>query len=301
MTASTVDFALAYAKRGWPVLPLAPGQKYPLGALAPNGLDNASTDEQQIREWWGRCPTAGVGIRTGGTSRLCVIDVDSADAWHHLKRLATEAGQELPVCPEVRTGKGLHLYLLGDLPSSVGRLPGVDVRAERAYVVAPPSVHPSGATYAWAPGRSPRVTMPPVPDWLAAALQPPPQPTAPARPAVIRDSKQDRYFAAALDGLTSDVRAAAEGTRHSVVLRSAMRAGQLVGQGLGSADEVEAALVAAAVESGIRGGEREARSAVRWGLARGAGRSAGTPQTNTCHEVVGQGQQSQAGGLAVGL
>lgn len=297
MTAPTVDFALAYAKRGWPVLPLAPGQKYPLGALAPNGLDNASLDPQQIREWWGRCPTAGVGIRTGGATRLCVIDVDSADAWRHLKQLAADAGQELPVCPEVRTGKGLHLYLSGGLPSSVGRIPGVDVRAERAYVAAPPSTHPSGATYAWAPGRTPRVEMPPVPGWLAAALQPPPRPPAPARPVIIRDSKQDRYFASALNGLASDVRIAAEGTRHSVVLRSAMRAGQLVGQGLGSADEVEAALVAAAVEAGIRGGEREARSAVRWGLARGAGRSAGTSQTNTCHEV----QQSQCDGLAAGL
>ncbi len=44
--------ALEYARRGWPVLPLAPRGKAPLGALVPRGLNDATTDPERIRQWW---------------------------------------------------------------------------------------------------------------------------------------------------------------------------------------------------------------------------------------------------------
>jgi hypothetical protein len=54
----------------------------------------------------------------------------------------------LPVAPTVRTGSGgLHLFFAhpgGIVRNRVGLLPGVDLRGDGGFVVAPPSIHPSG-------------------------------------------------------------------------------------------------------------------------------------------------------------
>ena len=63
----------------------------------------------------------------------------------------------LPPTREVASGNGRHLWFAcaGPIPSSAGRIgTGLDVRGDRAYIIAPPSVHPSGRTYAWRPAPS---------------------------------------------------------------------------------------------------------------------------------------------------
>jgi hypothetical protein len=48
-----------------------------------------------------------------------------------------------------------------------GLAQGIDLRGDGGYVVAPPSVHPSGQRYAWVKGRSPADMSPgPLPRWL---------------------------------------------------------------------------------------------------------------------------------------
>src|SRR5215212_3273183 len=54
--------ALDYAARGWPVFPCSPADKAPLAA---EGYKAASKDPDQIRKWWGRHPTAMIGVPTG--------------------------------------------------------------------------------------------------------------------------------------------------------------------------------------------------------------------------------------------
>jgi hypothetical protein len=52
-----------------------------------------------------------------------------------------------------------------------GLAQGIDLRGDGGYVVAPPSVHPSGQRYAWASGRSPRdVALAPLPRRLLRAF-----------------------------------------------------------------------------------------------------------------------------------
>lgn len=68
--------ALTYIRRGWPVLPLKPSDKVPLGSLVPRGLYNASLRESEARRWLSQYREANVGIRTGQPSGLCVLDID---------------------------------------------------------------------------------------------------------------------------------------------------------------------------------------------------------------------------------
>ncbi len=157
--------ALDYASRGWPVFPCRPREKVPATA---HGVNDATTDAAQIRAWWARIPDANIGLACG--HGLVVVDFD---------------GDELPDVPHtltVSTGRGRHVYLDpgGQRYGNRTKLGGlsVDVRGVGGYVVAPPSVHPSGAVYAF----ESYAELAPVPDsWVdlmlpaAAPAQPPQQ------------------------------------------------------------------------------------------------------------------------------
>jgi hypothetical protein len=75
----------------------------------------------------------------------------------------------LPDGPSVRTGNGgLHFYLRhpgGLVKSKTGILPGIDVRADGAYVVGAGSRHKSGALYRWLHGKTPKkIALPSLPE-----------------------------------------------------------------------------------------------------------------------------------------
>jgi len=158
--------ALAYAARGWHVFPCRPRGKAP---LTEHGFKDATTDPAGIRAWWGRWPQANVGVATGA-SALVVVDVDNKDGQPGLESwrdVLAEYGRGIgeTVSSETPTG-GLHLVYSADgrhVRNSAGKLgPGLDVRADGGYFVAPPSVHPNGGTYCWALGCSPD-DLPPLP------------------------------------------------------------------------------------------------------------------------------------------
>jgi hypothetical protein len=149
--ASLASAALFYASMGWPVLPLLPGERAPHGGLVRHGLDQASTDAEQVAAWWKAVPEANIGLRTG--VRFDVIDLDVKDGkdgvaafWSLVEEtglrprllgstLTTTGGRHLLVAA---TGKG----------NFVNVRPGVDYRGLSGYIVAPPSV--IGSTpYRW--------------------------------------------------------------------------------------------------------------------------------------------------------
>lgn len=146
--------ALEYVRRGLAVIPVRPGAKEPRSA---HGCRDASRDTGQVRRWWGTWPDANLGIVTGKPSQLLVVDIDrkpnGPDGEESFLELVRATGP-LPETWEAQTGGGgRHLYYripAGTwLASAVRVLPGLDIRGEGGYVVAPPSLHISGRRYTW--------------------------------------------------------------------------------------------------------------------------------------------------------
>ena len=157
---------LSYAARGWYVIPLHSigqgrctctdrGCKHPgKHPRIRTGRDHAcaTIEEAILRGWWDQWPSANVGIVTGARSGLVVLDVDPKNGGlDTLRRLETEQGP-LPSTPTVVTGSGgLHLYFLHlgtRVPNRAGLFPGIDLRGDGGFVVAPPSQHALGH-YRW--------------------------------------------------------------------------------------------------------------------------------------------------------
>lgn len=153
--------ALAYARLGWMVFPLwhlksrdqcgCPAGldcenkgKHPYGLLAPEGFKSATDDENKIKQWW-RKYHYGIGIATGAQSGVIVLDVDVKNGKNGLRSLS-DLCKKLGQLPVTRTAGtpsgGKHLYFQdpGGIPVSVEKLgPGLDIKADGGYVVAPPS------------------------------------------------------------------------------------------------------------------------------------------------------------------
>lgn len=298
---ATVDVAaVVYARRGWPVFPChspiasrsacscgmrdcaSPG-KHP---RVRNGLHAATVDEAQVRRWWARWPNANVGIRTGTESGLVVVDVDPAHGGgDSLDRLVSAHGRFFANTRTVRTGGGgWHFYFRhpGELVrNDTGRRlgPGIDVRGDGGYVLAPPSAHSSGNHYEL---DAPRREVAALPDWLIERLtREPDRPRFPDA-TLIDGAKAGRWAEAAFSGEIDRLRAAQEGTRNDTLNRIAFRLGQIVASGALDEGRVMAALVQGAQAVGL--GEREALLTVESGLRAGETRPRG-PRSADEHEL----------------
>lgn len=133
--------ALLYASKGFPVIPTWPNSKKPLTA---NGHNDATTDPDQITQWWTRTPNANVAIVTND---LLAIDVDvknGKDGQKVIMDLQAKYGLLPKTCMQVTPSGGMHyIYRTNGVivPSLIDcPAPGVDIRAHNGYVLVAPSV-----------------------------------------------------------------------------------------------------------------------------------------------------------------
>ncbi len=183
------EAAIAYAKRGWFVLPLhsiveeAPGRtrctcprrrcehegKHPFGRLAPHGYRNASARPETVRFWWGCYPWLNLGVVTG-SSGLVVIDVDPRNGGDASLKALVRTHDPPETLTAHTGGGGLHLYLSDPqrLAKTCELAPGLEIKSGGSLVVAAPSRHKSGRLYRW---DDPLAPVAPAPEWVLSRRQ----------------------------------------------------------------------------------------------------------------------------------
>jgi hypothetical protein len=147
MSQQSCDLALRYVEQlGFALLPLQPRGKEPHfrllkavhGTPSWKGLREQRASAGDVQEWFRIDPEANIGVITGGASGgLVVFDFD--------RRPNLRLGETAIA----RTGRGMHVYLRGDIRSLRSNANGCEIKGEGGYVVAPPSIHGSGTPYWW--------------------------------------------------------------------------------------------------------------------------------------------------------
>lgn len=231
---SPLEHALECATNGWAVFP-ASLDKTP---RTKRGHLDASTDPARICGLHTHCGFVLVGIRTGESSNLAVLDIDrqhNGQVWWQENRHRLSATRT----HRTRSG-GLHLWFEHHpgLRCSTARIaPGIDVKAE------------GGAVIYWPATGLPVLCdarLAPWPAWLIPPEKPAPPPRhepAGQRPAA--------HIAAQLAGLIRTIAIAPQGQRNASLFWAASRTAEIIAQGQLSRPHAEAILIEAAARAGL--------------------------------------------------
>jgi hypothetical protein len=287
---STLEAALRYGARAWRVLPMhsvaETGCTCPeVGCKHPGKHPRlkswqriASNRSARIRAWWQLWPDANVGVLTGGTVGLLVLDVDPRTGGDLSLAALERICGAIPPTPRSRTGTGGWHYWFTcwpDVPSRAGALgPGLDIKSRGGCVTAPPSVG-RDQPYAWevAPDACDLARFPAVLVALMAQLHAQ-RPSLP-RSSVPRSGPRpaadlDAYGAAALRAELEMLAHAVEGERNQRLNRAAFNLGQLLAAGALQREMVESALEEVALQTGLQ--RPEIHRTIRSGLDAGCRR-----------------------------
>src|SRR6266702_8544099 len=107
-TNSTLTAAMDLARRGFKVFPAVARNKVP---ALPGWQGHATTNENQIREWFSR-GGYNIGVKTGRDTGLLVVDIDPKNggdqSWDQLK--ADLGIADVPTLTCLTGGGGRHFY-----------------------------------------------------------------------------------------------------------------------------------------------------------------------------------------------
>lgn len=191
--------ALEYAEAGFAVFPCKPRAKQPLFLKAlgfTNGFLTATTDSARITAAWTKHPDANIGMAV--SAEMVVVDVDGETD-------LTADELPLPTLTSMTSeGHSQHFYVTDGRPIAQKwrARKNVDVKAPGlGYVIAPPSVHPSGHVYEFVDEDTPMAQAPEwvylhVPNWTTPA-----EPGTPSGPteSIPQGERDNTLFARARD------------------------------------------------------------------------------------------------------
>jgi putative DNA primase/helicase len=274
--------ALRYRAAGLSLIPIG-ADKRPLMAFLPrdpngNGRGQPTwkpfreqpPDEATLIRWFGR-GQVNIAIVTGQVSGgLVVFDFDTAaDLFYpRWRRLVGPLARKLPAA---LTGKGYHVYVRTGvsfpnrkLAYNKERQVLIETRGEGGYIIAPPSLHPSGRRYTWCQGgaRVPLVTDAAFDLLIASARELDereegeekgsrqkgilvPDSLAPVGEISVEEKRLRQYALAALRGEADVLAATVPGSRNDALNLAAFRLGRFISAGLLTPAEVQIALEAA--------------------------------------------------------
>jgi hypothetical protein len=153
--------ALEYMKLGFSIIPVGKDKK---SLVQWQKYQKEKASEEQIKRWWNKWPEANIGIVTGIISGLAVIDIDTEEG----KKTIEEFIPDSSIMPIVNTPSGGQHYYFKcsdkNLSCNSRTVPGCDLRANRGYIIVPPSSNGKGKYYAWQEGSEiTRVALPELP------------------------------------------------------------------------------------------------------------------------------------------
>ncbi|MBK8909462.1 MAG: bifunctional DNA primase/polymerase [Rhodospirillales bacterium] len=152
--------------------------KHPFAKLVAHGLRDASKDQTVVASWFENSEL-NVGIATGTVSGIVALDIDPRHGGDEaLAALEREHGPLANTWRFLTGGGGEHIIFRHPgktVSNSAGKIgPGIDMRGDGGYIVAPPSMHISGRRYAISVDHHPDdIALAPLPGWLLAALRRP--------------------------------------------------------------------------------------------------------------------------------
>jgi hypothetical protein len=259
--------ALEYAEQGFLVFPCSESKT----PLTEHGFQDASDDAKQISAWWAKHPRALVGVAV--PEGMIVVDVDPRNggaATYRALQTANGGSSAFPRTWRVQTaGGGSHRWYAVDPELRLrGKLgDGIDVkRAEKGYVIAPPSTTSAGAyTWEW------RGEIADAPEWMVDLLRrPEPQERATedrTPPSIFPFMDGTAYGEKALANELARLGDANPGERNDALNRAAYSLGQLIAGGELKEEPVREALTAAAADIGLE--EEEAEKTLASGILAG--------------------------------
>ena len=235
-------YARGFADEGIPFFPLVAHGKRP---ATKNGFYDATTEPDGFSDAWYR--GCNIAIRTGVI--VDVIDCDSIGCGIEFARMLAPDEPvdciehaadicEREIGPVVYTARGIHVYCLSD-----GRNNGthimhladgdIDYRGVGGYVVAPPSIHPSGAEYRFHTRYfTPHST---APSWLPVTAKkvetedvlPLKAPSMPAPSMPDMSPTPDAYFEQVIESNVARLSRAEQGCRNNELNTAAFNVGQV--------------------------------------------------------------------------
>ncbi|MEZ0212459.1 MAG: bifunctional DNA primase/polymerase [Xanthobacteraceae bacterium] len=306
----SLDLALEYVARGWPVFPCREraedvpdphtGELELLNVKTPyvsNGFRGASVTDRVVRRYWADHPEAMVGVPTGAKIGAWVLDIDvkvGVDGYETLAALEAEHGPLPATAVATTAGGGKHFYWrhVDGIRNRAKLGPGIDVRGEGGYVVAPGSIMADGRAYFWVDDNT---EIADAPQWLLDHLLKP-QGAAPAARDATRTTYQPGaprsdginppYVSAAVEAELGKLGSSIQGERGAQLNTSAFVLGTLVGAGALSRVDAEHGLYAAARQCGVlsKDGERETRAKIKRGLDSGLRNPRAIPEPDHHHD-----------------
>jgi hypothetical protein len=222
---------------------LAEEMRLPVFACGPDkrpvtqhGFHDATRDPAEIKAQFGTPGAAMIGVPTGQGAGFFVVDLDVKNGGQGLEWLAANQHR----LPRTRTHKtrsgGQHLLFQWPegrtIRNSASRVaPGVDVRGNGGYIIAPPSPDYEIADHS---------ALAEAPPWLLALIDPPAAPRAadltkygadlPKSPPR-QSGDGTRYGLTALDNECQSILSAPDGAKHDTLNRAAFSIGGLVAAG----------------------------------------------------------------------
>ncbi|WP_349497319.1 bifunctional DNA primase/polymerase [Actinoplanes regularis] len=279
--APTLPAALALAAEGYPVFllgrskrPVANCPQCPKAGerkrshdpeacdhLTCHGFYAATRDPDRITAMHTAVPGGLLAIRTGRVCDLAVVDIDPRNGGAIDRDL-------MPATRAVRTGSGgWHLYYRHPGCTLAAKLrdhPGVDLKADGGYVVAPPSIHPStGQPYRRIGDRA-VIEMPRALVELSRPVEPAPTATPTGTVTPLHGGEGISDPAALLAANLQAVADAPEGTRRNTLYGAARGVARMVAAGALTADDAHAALYQAGRAAGQT--DRDTRAAISGGF-----------------------------------